>query len=211
MIEETSSPGPRHTAKARRDAGDRGSRRLDPFVSVAHGGSHLVRHGRPRGPDQRLAALAERSPALLPLRARHTSFLKDSWTTAGYDPYFMAGYAKSVVYPASSTLPELVVALFGGEHPEFAYKLYVLVSAAAVPWLIALACAVWRIPPAGTAIAVVLCLDLRLDRFPDQVRRVRDGALFSGAFPLGWPRPALFARFLDPGRGGQLAVRDACS
>jgi len=34
-----------------------------------------------------------------------------------------------------------VVALFGGAHPEFAYKLYVFASAAAVPWLIALACA----------------------------------------------------------------------
>ena len=42
------------------------------------------------------------------------AFLKDSWTTAGYDPSFMAGYAKSVVFPASSTLPELVVAAFGG-------------------------------------------------------------------------------------------------
>ncbi len=50
----------------------------------------------------------------------------------------MAGYAKSVVFPASSTLPELVVAAFGGTRPELAYKLYVLVSAAAYPWLIGL-------------------------------------------------------------------------
>ncbi len=64
-------------------------------------------------------------------------FLKDSWTTAGYDPYFMSGYAKSVVFPSSSTLPELAVALFGGNDPELAYKIYVLVSAVAVPWLIA--------------------------------------------------------------------------
>ena len=76
------------------------------------------------------------------------AFLKDSWTTAGYDPSFMSGYAKSVVFPSSSTLPELVIALFGGKHPELAYKIYVLVSAAAVPWLIALACAIWRVPPA---------------------------------------------------------------
>ena len=52
----------------------------------------------------------------------------------------MAGYAKSVVFPASSTLPELVVAAFGGARPELAYKLYVLVSAAAYPWLMAWAC-----------------------------------------------------------------------
>ena len=40
----------------------------------------------------------------------------------------MSGYAKSVVFPSSSTLPELVIAVFGGEHPELAYKIYVLVS-----------------------------------------------------------------------------------
>ncbi len=44
------------------------------------------------------------------------SFLKSSWTTAGYDPSFMSGYAKSLVFPSSSTLPELVVAAFGGNR-----------------------------------------------------------------------------------------------
>src|SRR6516164_6396857 len=29
------------------------------------------------------------------------AFLKQSGTTAGYDPYFMAGYPKSVIFPAS--------------------------------------------------------------------------------------------------------------
>ena len=42
------------------------------------------------------------------------AFLRQSGTTAGYDPSFMAGYAKSVIFPASSTLPELAVFLFGG-------------------------------------------------------------------------------------------------
>jgi hypothetical protein len=37
-------------------------------------------------------------------------FLRLSGSTAGYDPTFMAGYAKSAVFPASSTLPELVLA-----------------------------------------------------------------------------------------------------
>src|SRR4029077_2807930 len=73
------------------------------------------------------------------------SFLKDSFTTAGYDPSFMAGFAKRVVFPASSTLPELVIAACGGEHPEFAYKIYVLMSAAAVPWLIAITCGLWQV------------------------------------------------------------------
>jgi hypothetical protein len=48
------------------------------------------------------------------------SFLKSSWTTAGYDPSFMAGYPKSVVFPSSSTLPELAIFAFGGDRPELA-------------------------------------------------------------------------------------------
>jgi hypothetical protein len=93
-------------------------------------------------------------------------FLKASHTTAGYDPSFMAGYAKSVVFPASSTLPEVVVALFGGRRPEVAYKLYVLISAAAVPWLIAIAAGLWRLRAAGTAIAVALALVYIWTDFP---------------------------------------------
>ena len=108
------------------------------------------------------------------------SFLKTSWTTAGYDPSFMAGYAKSVVFPASSTLPELVVAAFGGERPEFAYKIYVLVSAAAVPWLIALACVLWRIPAGGSGDRRLARSALRLDRLSDQLCGVRDAAVLSG-------------------------------
>jgi hypothetical protein len=84
------------------------------------------------------------------------SFLKSSWTTAGYDPAFMAGYAKSAVFPASSTLPEVVIAVFGQNHPVIAFKTYVLVSTAVVPWLIALAGALLRIPSRGVAIAVLL-------------------------------------------------------
>src|SRR3954451_22577532 len=86
------------------------------------------------------------------------AFLAQSGTTAGYDPSFMAGYPKSVIFPASSTLPELVVWAFGGDHPELAYKLYVLGSAGAIPWLIALAAAAWGIRPPGQACAVLFFL-----------------------------------------------------
>ena len=54
-----------------------------------------------------------------------------------YDPTFMAGHAKSIIFPPSATLSELVVAAFGRDRPELAYKLYVLVSVVAIPWLIA--------------------------------------------------------------------------
>lgn len=65
------------------------------------------------------------------------AFLARNGTTAGYDPAFMSGYPKSVIFPASSTLPELVIALFGRTEPALAYKLYVLIAVGIVPWLIA--------------------------------------------------------------------------
>ena len=108
------------------------------------------------------------------------AFLRDSYTTAGYDPSFMSGYAKSVVFPASSTLPELVIAAFGGAHPEFAYKLYVLVSAAAVPWLIALACFIWQFRPATAVTARGPRPGLHLDRFSHLLRVLRNAPLFPG-------------------------------
>ncbi len=126
------------------------------------------------------------------------SFLRDSWTTAGYDPSFMAGYAKSVVFPSSSTLPELAIALFGGKHPELAYKLYVLVSAAIVPWLLALACRFWRMSSSGTAIALTLFLIYVWTDFP--IRYVQLGMVpyFLG-IPLALAGTGAFARFLSFG------------
>ncbi len=61
------------------------------------------------------------------------TFLSDSGTTAGYDPHFMAGYAKSILWPPSATLPEVAVFLFGGVSPALVYKLYVLIAFLAFP------------------------------------------------------------------------------
>ncbi len=125
-------------------------------------------------------------------------FLRASGTTAGYDPSFMSGYAKSVIFPASSTLPEMVVWAFGGEHPEFAYKMYVLFSAAAVPWLIGLACVAWRIPPLGTAIAILLDLLYIWTDFP--INYAAFGMLpYFVAIPLGLVATGTFARYLTTG------------
>ena len=123
------------------------------------------------------------------------TFLKDSWTTAGYDPYFMSGYAKSVVFPSSSTLPELVIAIFGGSHPDFAYKIYVLVSAAAFPWLIALACAIWRLTSRGAAIAVATALIYIWTDFPISYVAVGMLPYFLG-IPLALVASGVSARFL---------------
>jgi hypothetical protein len=126
------------------------------------------------------------------------SFLKSTWTTAGYDPSFMAGYAKSVVFPSSSTLPEVVVAAFGGDRPELAYKVYVFVAAAIVPWLVVLACALWKVSRGGTLVAVVLDLLYIWTDFP--VNYVTFGMLpYFVAVPLALVATGVFVRFLNHG------------
>ncbi len=126
------------------------------------------------------------------------AFLRESSTTAGYDPSFMSGYAKSVVFPASSTLPEVVIAAFGGIHPEFAYKVYVLLSAAVVPWLIALSGFVWRFRSATVVAGVGLALVYIWTDFP--ISYVAFGMLpyFLG-IPLGLVAAGVFARYLTIG------------
>lgn len=70
------------------------------------------------------------------------SFLSQTGTTAGYDPTFMGGYSKSAVFPASSTLPELVVAATAPiASAETSYKFYILISAILAPMIVAWAAA----------------------------------------------------------------------
>lgn len=70
-------------------------------------------------------------------------YLRQSGSTAGYDPFFMSGYAKSIIWPSSSTLAELVVFLLGQEHPATAYNLYVVGSAILLPVVFLLAVCLW--------------------------------------------------------------------
>jgi hypothetical protein len=126
------------------------------------------------------------------------TFLHQSGTTAGYDPAFMAGYAKSVVFPASSTLPELVVWAFGGDRPELAYKFYVLVSAIVLPWLVALAAATWRLRVRGAALAVLLFLLYVWTDFP--INYAAFGMLpYLLAIPMGLLATGLFGDYLIQG------------
>lgn len=135
-------------------------------------------------------------------------FLRDSYTTAGYDPSFMAGYAKSVVFPASSTLPEVVVAAFGGSRPELAYKLYVLISAAAYPWLIAWACVLLGARRWAVALAVLLSLLYLWTDWP--INYVTFGMLpyFLGV-PVALAATAAFARFAERRTLGTWALATA--
>ena len=158
----------------------------------------LEGNGRARGADQWLAALARRSSPVLSYALVTRAFLHQSATTAGYDPAFMAGYAKSVVFPASSTLPELVVWVFGGDRPELAYKLYVLVSAIALPWLVALAAAAWRLRARAAALAVLLFLLYIWTDFP--INYAAFGMLpYLLAIPLGLLATGLFGGYLIQG------------
>lgn len=127
------------------------------------------------------------------------AFLDRSGMTAGYDPAFMAGYAKSVVFPSSSTLPEVVLWAFRGVRPELAYKLYVLVSAAAVPWLVALAAGCWGLRARGVALAVLLFLLYVWTDFPINYAGFGMLPYFLG-IPLGLLSAGVFANYLV--RGG---------
>ena len=135
------------------------------------------------------------------------SFLERSGTTAGYDPSFMAGYAKSVVFPSSSTLPELVVWWFGGARPELAYKLYVLISASLVPWLLAVAAGVWGLSPRGAGVSVLLLLAYIWTDFP--INYAAFGMLpYFLSVPLGLLATGLIGRFLV--HGGMFVWVAAC-
>lgn len=130
------------------------------------------------------------------LVTRH--FLHQNGTTAGYDPSFMSGYAKSVVFPSSSTLPELIVALFGGQRPEFAYKVYVLASAALVPWLVLLAGALCRIRPGALALSLPLYVLYVWTDFPINYAGYGMLPYFLG-IPLALVASALVFRYLEAG------------
>jgi hypothetical protein len=127
------------------------------------------------------------------------AFLVRTGTTAGYDPSFMAGYAKSVVFPASSTLPEVILALAGASRAVLAYKLYVLGSAALVPWLLAGAGGLGRMRAGAVATSVLLFLTYVWTDFPIQYATFGMLPYFL-AIPLGLAVTLALARFLE--RGG---------
>ena len=128
-------------------------------------------------------------------------FLARTGTTAGYDPAFMSGYAKSVIFPASSTLPELVVALFGRDRPELVYKFYVLISAAMIPWVVLLAARWFGAGLWGALVAIVLYLAYIWTDFP--INYAAFGMLpYLLGIPLGLVATASLAGYVE--RGGFL-------
>ena len=130
------------------------------------------------------------------------AFLRQTGTTAGYDPYFMAGYAKSVVFPASSTLPELFAFALGRRDPVRAYKLYVLLAAASMPWLAAAAARAWGAGGGGSAVAVLLYLVYVWTDAP--IYYIGIGMIpYYAALPMGLLAGATVAGYLDRGGFGR--------
>ena len=92
-----------------------------------------------------LAALRHDHPLYFHSALIARRFFALSGTNAGYDPSFMAGYAKSVIFPASSTLARAGRRAVRRRRTRvLAYKLYVLVAAALIPWLVAGRARLWR-------------------------------------------------------------------
>ncbi len=108
------------------------------FAALAfHAWTLLTSLGGWAGLNAKAPILRDDHPLYLHSAVVTRSFLAQSGTTAGYDPTFMAGYPKSAVFPASSTLPELVLAALGGwGEPAVLYKWYVFLAALAAPVLI---------------------------------------------------------------------------
>jgi hypothetical protein len=178
------------------------------LLCVAHGAAIWLGLGGWKGISSDWPIWRDDHPLYLhsALITRH--FLGATGTTAGYDPAFMSGYAKSVVFPASSTLPELVVAALGRARPERAYKVYVLISAALAPWLIAWVTRRGRGSGAAAAVATLLFLLYVWTDFP--INYVAFGMLpYFLAIPLGLGATVVFCNYLEKGGAGRWAASAA--
>ncbi len=132
-------------------------------------------------------------------------FLHRTLTNAGYDPSFMAGYPKTVLFPQSSTLFDVVAAVVPRERLPQAFKLTVLVAVAALPWLVALASLAFGFRSEATAFAVALALLFAWTEgggagFPLNFAMYGMTAYFV-AVPLGLVACGTLAAYLERGGG----------
>jgi hypothetical protein len=129
-------------------------------------------------------------------------FFALSGTNAGYDPAFMAGYAASSISNTSTTLAAVIVTLFGSRNPVLVYKLYVLACAGVIPWLLAAAGWLWRLPPRAIFVAVLLGMIYVWTDFP--LRYVDFGMVaFFVAVPFSVLATAAVTVYLESGRFGR--------
>ncbi len=147
----------------------------------------LVGPGWTSRPDQWMALVARRPSALLPQRVGDSIVPQ----CLGNDGRLRSQLHVRLRRRALSSQPprrfrNWWLRRSGGDHPALTFKLYVLVSAAAVPWLVGLACVVWRIPPLGNGDRHLARSSVHLDRLADQLCWVWDAPLFSGHPAWRW-------------------------
>lgn len=133
-------------------------------------------------------------------------FLKRSGTNAGYDPSFMSGYARSVIFPTSTTLAELSVVCLGflGVPSVQAFKSYVWAATSSAPWFLVLAGLAWRLKPSAIAAAVGLFLIYVWTDWP--INYVYYGMVgYFTSIPIALCATAWIGRFLDDGGFGRWA------
>jgi hypothetical protein len=139
------------------------------------------------------------------------SFLRQSGTTAGYDPSFMAGYAKSVIFPQSSTIGEVVAFLTPWLHPAVAYKATVFIAMASLPLWLAGAGWLLGLGAGSVCVAVGLFLVYFWTDFPRNYAMWGMHAYLL-AMPMGVWTVATVANYLNLGGFGRWVVAAlACS
>ncbi|WP_435021396.1 hypothetical protein TA3x_002352 [Tundrisphaera sp. TA3] len=137
-------------------------------------------------------------------------FLRQTGTTAGYDPSFMGGYAMSVLSGPSTTLTGLgMLCLPGG--PALSYKLGVLILGGGAISLVALAAALMGARPAAVAVSALLFLAYFWTGPP--IGYAELGMLpYVISVPAGLVAVASLAAYLDRGGFGRWAgACAACS
>ena len=125
---------------------------------------------------------------------------------AGYDPFFMSGYAKSLFSSPSSTLFEVVALATGGVAPTIVHKVVVFVSIAVLPLLVAFACLILGLRGVTSLAAVSMFLVYLWTDGAGGGYPMAYASLGMTAYllcvPLGLVVTAAIVRFLS--RGGRL-------
>lgn len=180
---------------------------LAAFLAAGHGYAVLLGMGGWSGLNSDWPIATHDHPIQFHSTTVTSTFLRQSWTTAGYDPSFMAGYAKSIIFPPSSTSGDVVAFLTGTTRPALTYKWTVFVSVAAIPWLVLAAGGALGLRPAERLVGVAVYLVYIWSDFP--ISYAEFGMQpYLLAIPLGLWAAAAVVPFLE--RGGAHRYLAAC-
>ena len=133
-----------------------------------------------------------------------SNLLRQTGTTAGYDPSFMSGFAMSVLSGQSTTMTDLAMILTPG-RPVLGYKLNVFVCAAATPWLIALAALALRARSVAVFLATLFFVIFFWTDAPKGYVQIGMSPYLLSV-PLGLVTVIAVAAYLDRGGFGRWVV-----